>query len=205
MPRPRFWNSSRLQRLAAGVVVGSLSVLAGCIPVRPPAEVKDPVTIYVADYGIHSSVMLPMDQTHFVEYSFGDYAYSVKNYDWPWNAVAALLISLQSSLGRNVLEVNTIDHKPIPVREPKRMMAIEAERSKVSAVVTKFDQRYRSDRGPEEFNPETNTHFMRDSQHYAFYNNCNRMSAGILRDAGCKVYGWGLTSNFFVLNPAEAK
>jgi hypothetical protein len=189
------------------IVVGAflLITMTGCIPVRPPAEVKQPVTIYLADYGIHSSVMLPSGPDHFVEYSFGDYAYSVKNYDWPWNALAALLISMQSSLGRNVLEINPANHQPIPVREPKRMMAISAERANVEKIVTTFDQRYRSGRGPEEFNAETNTHFMRDSEHYAFYNNCNHMAAGILRDAGCSVYGWGVFSNFYVIKPAETK
>src|SRR4051794_37158104 len=46
-------------------------------PVRPPANVRDPVPIYVTDYGRHSTLLLPTDDGRLEEFAFGD---------WDWLA-----------------------------------------------------------------------------------------------------------------------
>jgi len=176
---------------------------AGCSTVRPPATVKDPATIYLAVYGVHSSVLLPYGPEHYVEYSFGDWAYAAENYQMPWNALAALFISFQSTLGRNWIHVEPGQTTPQTYLPTKRLVKMQVERAKVDKIVKDFDRRYDADKGPPTYDDESNTFFVKDSKHYSWLNNCNHMTLDILEEAGCDVSGWGVTSGITVKEPKK--
>ena len=55
----------------------------------PQQSLKEPVTVYVADYGVHSSLLLPTGDGRFVEYAFGDWGYAAQNHCLPQDAVGA--------------------------------------------------------------------------------------------------------------------
>ncbi len=174
---------------------------SGCWTVTPPKQVKDPVPIYLADYGVHSSVMLPFSPGMYAEYSFGDYAYTVEDRDMPWNAVAALLISFQSTLGRTLTPVSPTDSVPPTHRRPRRIYVLYVERSKANAVVDKLEARYESDHPPREYSTDTQAFYVKDDHHYSLFSTCNHMSANILQDSGCTVHGLPFMSDFVVIEP----
>ncbi len=65
---------------------------AGCATtVVPDGHIPDPVAVYVADYGVHSSVMLPVidpeRSNQYVEYCFGDWRYAAENHCEPQDAL----------------------------------------------------------------------------------------------------------------------
>src|SRR5690242_20007978 len=83
-----------------------LLALSGCATsVTPPTTLRDPVTVYVTDEGIHSSVLLPVGGNRYMEYAKGDWNYAALSNHWPWDVMGALFFSQQGALGRRVVEV----------------------------------------------------------------------------------------------------
>ena len=184
-----------------------LSLLAlgatGCVSVYPQKVAVVPTDVYVTDYGIHSSVIIPNGDGRYVEYAFGDWNYAALNHDWPNDAFGALVISFQSGLGRRFLETNPADLKPVLMHpEPERVQVVHASREAVEGVRNELDERYRRDLTKTKkvvHNPENNMDFVRDDEHYSFYNNCNDLTARCLRKMGCELVGVVGFSKFHVV------
>ncbi len=175
-----------------------LLATTGCSSVTPPANVKDPVPVYLAVYGVHSSVLLPTGPRKYVEYSFGDWAYAAENHHMPWNALGALFISFQSALGRAWIDVEPGQDVPKTFRPTKRITRIDVDRNKVEKIVNDLDTRFAAGIGPPVYDPESNAFFVKDAKHYSWLNSCNQMTLDILESAGCEVHGWGVTSGITV-------
>lgn len=170
----------------------------GCsTTVRPQARPVDPVAVFLTDYGVHSSLMLPTPQGPYVEYSFGDYGYAALNRDGPHDAIGALFVSGQSGIGRRFLTVRPGEEAPRrPAYGPLKVQRLYAERLRVYAVVKALDERYRSGTHPPVHNPLTGAEFVKDAERYSFANNCNHMTGRMLRQLGCEVRGHTATSKF---------
>src|SRR5436305_3789805 len=72
--------------------------------IRPPANPANPTVIYLCDYGVHSSILLPVGDGRFVEYVYGDWAFAVENKADPLHTLAALFLSFDPAYGRRFLE-----------------------------------------------------------------------------------------------------
>src|SRR5688572_15777056 len=168
-------------------------VSTGCATtVRPQSKPIDPVPVFLTDYGVHSSLMLPTPEGRYVEYSFGDYGYAALNRGGPHNALGALFVSGQSGIGRRFLTVRPGEETPRPAHAPISVQKIYAERFEVYALVKQLDQRYRKagQGGPDPVhNPITDNVFVKDEERYSIANNCNHMTARMLRQLGCDVRG----------------
>src|SRR5688572_19702598 len=101
------------------LLTGVASTGGGCATtVRPDARPIDPVAVFLTNYGVHSSLMLPTPDGRFVEYSFGDYGYAALNHGGPHNALRALFVSGQSGIGRRFLSVPPGAEAPRPRQKP---------------------------------------------------------------------------------------
>lgn len=161
-------------------------------PVRPEA-------VYVADYGIHSSLLLPNGDGRYVEYAFGDWNFAALNHCWPQDALGALLISFQSALGRRYLTLEPGQTAPRPVHpEAHRVQVIYASKADVERVVKDLDDRYRRGEKLVLHNPDNDMDYVKDSEHYSVANNCNHLTARCLREMGCDVRGMVVLSKFAV-------
>jgi Protein of unknown function (DUF2459) len=185
-----------------------LSLLAlgatGCVSVYPQKVAVVPTVVYVTDYGIHSSVIIPNGDGRYVEYAFGDWYYAALNHDWPNDAMGALLISFKSGLGRRFIEADPEDLKPTPSHPaPERMQVLHVSREEVENVRRELDARYQRDlakgNGKVVHNPENQMDFVPDDEHYSFYNNCNDLTARCLRQMGCELVGVVGFSKFHVV------
>jgi len=76
---------------------------AGCTNIIvPPAEVDDPQTAYVLDYGRHSSLLLPNDEeTEFTEYAYGEWEWYALRRDSFFRVLPVLFLPTTGTLGRN--------------------------------------------------------------------------------------------------------
>ncbi len=188
-----------LHALFLAVLVGPAMFLGGCaatvIPQQPAVE---PVPVYLADYGIHSSLFLPTPDGRYVEYAFGDWGYAAENKNWPHDALGALLISFQSALGRRYYDVKPGMDRPVPDRKPNTMARIECERAAVNRVLARLDARYRAGVGKRVRNPENGIVYVKDSERYSIANNCNHLTARALQELGCEVRGLVVGSAFTV-------
>ena len=178
----------------------SVAAAGGCATtVRPDPRPVDPVAVFLADYGVHSSLMLPTPDGTFVEYSFGDFGYAALNRGGPHNALGALLVSGQSGIGRRFLSVRPDEDRPRPAYKPLKVQRLYANRFQVYALVKELDRRYREGADTPVYNPITDNVFVKDTERYSFANNCNHMTGRMLRQLGCEVRGHTATSKFKIV------
>lgn len=178
-----------------------LAFVGGCATnVYPQAKPIRPVAVYVADYGIHSSLLLPAGDGRYVEYAFGDWNFAALNHCWPQDALGALLISFQSALGRRYITVAPGQTEPSPVHpSPHKIQVVYASRAAVEHVVKELDARYRRDMSVVRRNPDNGMDYVKDNEHYSVLNNCNHLTARCLREMGCDVRGLVVLSTFSVM------
>src|SRR5271155_4160027 len=118
-------------------------ICAGCAThVYPPASPKNPTTIYICDYGIHSSLLLPTGDGQFVEYVYGDWDYAALNKTDPLHTLGALAISCQPALGRRFLRPPPGQHVPEPPNRPITIDPLMLDGDLVKLQVQHLDQRY---------------------------------------------------------------
>jgi hypothetical protein len=189
-------------RLLAGLL---LLIAIGCASVRPAANLTDPVPVYLADYGVHSSLFLPTQDGRYVEYAFGDWGYAVENRNKPQDAIGALTVSRSSGFGRMYLDQST-GSAPNPQRKPLSMQTVFADRADVYLLIDRLDVKFEQlaeKYGKPVVNAETAMSWVKDDQHYSWANNCNHLTADALEQLGCKVSGVVVWSNFAVQSPAK--
>ena len=177
-----------------------LSLTGGCAAtVYPVATPVQPTAVYLADYGIHSSVLLPTGDGRYVEYAFGDWNFAALNHCWPQDAMGALLVSFQSALGRRFIAVRPGQAAPHPVHPaPHHVQVVFASRPDVERLVRELDERYRRGGSDRRYNPDNGMDYVKDGEHYWIANNCNHLTARCLREMGCDVRGLTILSSFDV-------
>lgn len=177
-----------------------LLAVGGCgAAVYPQPNPIHPTAVYVADYGIHSSLLLPNGDGRYVEYAFGDWNFAALNHCWPNDALGALLISFQSTLGRRFITLAPAEAEPHPVHpSPHSIQTLYASREQVMRVVRAMDARYRRDTTVVMHNPDNDMDYVKDSEHYWVANNCNHLTARCLREMGCDVRGFVMLSQFSI-------
>jgi hypothetical protein len=181
-----------------------LCCTGGCATrVFPPANVREPTTVYLTNYGRHASLILPTSPGTLTEYSYGDWTFFAEAKTTPANAIAALFWSRQAALGRRSI---IDDHDPVALaRELKAsVQTVRVEREAVSALGHHLEERYAQHLQTEIYNPEYQTYFVADDEHYGLCNNSNMMTARWLGQLGCTVRGPALLSNFAVQKPNSA-
>ncbi|MDB5294453.1 MAG: hypothetical protein JWO31_436 [Phycisphaerales bacterium] len=191
--------------LAGVAAVGSAG---GCAAnVRPAQQMLDPVSVFIGDYGVHSSLFLPTTDGRYVEYAFGDWGYAVENHNGPQDAIGALTVSQGAGFGRVYHDKAAGRDEPNPPHKPSSYQRVACERSDVYALVDRLDVRYEhaaERHGEPVLNPETGIAWVRDDQRYSIANNCNHMTARSLEELGCRVSGTVVWSNFKVKEPTQA-
>lgn len=173
----------------------------GCASVRPQAAVRDPVPVYIGDFGVHSGLFLPTPDGRYAEFQFADWRYAAENKCWPQDAVIALAASPGAAFGRRY-------HDPVPggdaphlTPKPISLQRVDCERVEVYDLYNRLNDHFEqlADRqGKPVRNPESGVEFVRDAGHYSLLNNCNHLTARSLRELGCEVSGVVVWSKFRV-------
>jgi hypothetical protein len=180
--------------------------LVGCASVRPQSNVRDPVPVYLGDFGVHSALFLPTPDGRYVEYLYGDWRYAAENKCLPHDALIALAASPGAAFGRGYHDCIPGVEAPRLERRPTSLQRVMCERVNVYDVIFRLDQRYNelaARNGAPLRNPETGIEFVRADGHYSVANNCNHLVATSLRELGCDVSGVVVWSNFKVQEPAK--
>lgn len=187
-------NGEPLLQISAPLLLAL--ALTGCTThVIPPPAPTNPVTVYLTDYGKHSSLLLPTDDGGFDEYAFGDWAYFAEGKTGMAMALRALLGSPQSTLGRrHIPPIPDLNH----ALGAKRLTAIAVPDSRADDLHAKLEARFRaSDQSPYSSTYSSLDH-IRDEEHYWAGNNCNHVTAAWLRQLGCEIKGPAIFSDFVV-------
>jgi hypothetical protein len=181
-----------------GLVVIALLVSGCSARIVPPAHVTDPVPVFVADYGRHSSILLPDEDGKLLEFAWGNYEWFAVNHNHASDAFVAMFCSRGSTLGIRWL-------KTAPERPDLRqvvgcdhLLGFSASQTKAAALRRELTERVQRHWVTLVFNPWTDFSMVRDDEHYAMWHNCNHLTAQWLRELDCDVKGIALLSHFQV-------
>ncbi len=170
--------------------------LAGCIhSIRPPADVRDPVSVFVADYGYHAGLILPRGDAQAVEWAYGQWDWFVLNRDEWYRAPGAVLMEQPAALGsREIYAAPTAEELEAELKMP--LTEVEVESSLVEGLRSRLDAIFNRPGASKVYNPKVLMAFVPYPQPYSGSRNCNTMVADWLRELGCDVTGGGSSSSF---------
>jgi hypothetical protein len=188
------------------VLVVALYTLGGCSAVIvPPATPRaDALPVRVADYGYHSTLIIPRAEGGLIEYAFGDWSYFGQNQKSFLNGLHALLISDQATLGRRVLDVEPDRAGLEAVVGAKGVLRFDAPRAKVVELERALEERYTTRIDSMIYSVPHQLYFVKDDERYGVANNCNHLTARWLEQLGCRVEGIVLGSKFRLREPTAA-
>lgn len=154
------------------VVLGLAAGLGGCggVRVTRAAAVSDPVTVFVADYGRHASLIVPGDGVlggegvdavtdvsadvalgggaGMWEYSFGDWVFYAEDRDSIFNGAFAVLVPTRGTLGRRRLPVVS-DEAELRAAfdvELEKVLTFDVERDRARSLLRVLHERYEDGR-----------------------------------------------------------
>ncbi len=186
----------RIARLTLGLGLAATA----CAPsaIRPPAEPRDPVVVYVADHGRHASLLLP-DAEGWVEYDYGDWRYYAQGRDGPLDGALALFIPTDGALGRRLLD----EHPRVDLERGRldALHAIAVERTLAAALAERLDARFDRATDPPMLNAEIGVAFVRDGTRYSLGHHCNHELVAWLEALGCSVDGAPLIARYRLVPP----
>jgi hypothetical protein len=172
-------------------------VVGGCATaVIPPMRPIDPVTVYLTDYGRHSSLLLPVDHGY-EEFAFGDWKFFALGQTGLYNALHALVHSPQATLGRRKIQPGDDAAILAQLGDCKRLMHFQASQPSVEALYNDLDDRFhRGTPQPPLLSNYCKLYCVRDPELYWAFHNCNNVTAAWLKRLGCRIRGPALYSNF---------
>jgi hypothetical protein len=199
-------RSTRRRRMVLVTTLASLVLLTGvalygcATTIVAPAHVRDPVTVYLVDYGYHSRVVMPYTQRAVIEYSYGEWLWFALGYNRSWDMFRALLVPSEGTLGRRVLD-DPLHATWWDELEFVALFDIQVEREHVEALLAKLHERWTAAAETRVYNPVHDMEFVHDPRRYHLFTNSNRVSASWLEELGCEIRGWALVSNWRVEKP----
>jgi hypothetical protein len=159
----------------------------GCTTiVHPPVHPVQPAVVYLTDEGIHSSVLMPMENGRYVEYAAGDWEYAALDKHDFFHTVGALFFSEQGALGRRYLKLDIRATPMAPELQGIKLNAVAVDRGKLKAVESALDARFAAGKSATE-NPENHFVFVKVDEGYDFFHNCNTLTKRSLRQLDCDV------------------
>lgn len=163
----------------------------GCVNrVVAPVEVIAPATVYVADHGKHSSLLLPdgpaVPGDGYVQYAFGDWRCFVLNENSLLDYLRAAVLSNESALGRELHPTT----RPTQLRRRVRatLTPLTVESADVSLLRRQLEAHWhrRSDEAVDNRTVRMVLVPYGDGPHqrYSFLNHCNHATSRWLRRLG---------------------
>lgn len=210
MPRARpRWRTRRTRRrllIASGALAVSIALLAlwGCTTtiIPPPSErvASDPVRVFLADHGRHSSILLPLDDdgTRMVEYAYGEWRWFALDESGIFHAPRAMLARSTGTLGRR--------HVGGPFEEDhlSRFLRLESiytiivHRDDAARLRRSLEKQYGAHPDTMVYSERYAMHFVQVDEAYTLRNNCNPVTGRWLEELGCELRGPAIFSSWRV-------
>lgn len=199
------------RRLLAATAVIALVITAiglwGCtttiIPPSADYVAENPVYVHIADYGRHSSIMLPLDgdDGRMVEYGFGEWRFFALNEEGVGGVARALFVSSDGTISRRYVS------GPFTAEHLQGMLlfdhlySIRVHRDDAINLREKLDRRYKEHIDSEIYNARSRLHFVKVDEQYTLSNNCNPVLARWLKQLRCEIHGPAIFSSWRVREP----
>jgi hypothetical protein len=157
----------------------------------PPADVREPTTVFLLDHGRTSSLVLPDQGGGMVRYGYGDWDYYALRRTGARDAIAALFSPTQGALGRWPLR------GPISVESVRRQLRldiehlyeIEVECRAVQQLREALERIYRDNMDTLVVTELVEFAFVHHPEPYTAFHNSNHVVADWLRNLGVETRG----------------
>ena len=173
----------------ASLLAGGILILghASCVStITPPADPREPATVFFRSEAMHRALLLPRAQGGFVEYGFGDYDWYGLEQDRWVNVFDTVLWPTTGTLVRRIVDVDDLDglkaNYPLSTLAP---MAVE--RTAVTRLERRLAEQYARHESGELYNATYAMSFVESEDGFWFLYNCNDALADWLRELGCSV------------------
>jgi hypothetical protein len=198
-----------MKRLVAIFMLWLPAFGMGCMAtkVTPPAMPQDSVTVFLTDYGRHSSILIPsITGSGYDEWAFGDWRFFAIGDSRLCVGIRAMLGSPQATLGRRHIDASIMsDHDTLQayLHDCRRLMHFQASRQRAEALELQLDTQFRNAAPTPLYSSYSLLYHVRDWRPYWVLHNCNHMTAHWLRRLGCDVCGPSIYSNFYLDTSAQ--
>ena len=181
------------------VPIAMLIAAGGCATtIAPPPNVANAATVYVIDYGRHSSLLLPAGPGSFSEYAFGDWDWFALRRTTFGDGVRATFFSRASTLGRRQLRLpeGVSESGVARALRADRALRIDAPHDRAESLRRHLDDLFDRHLDTVTYEVESDMWFVRYQGGYWGCYNCNHQTKDWLQALGCDVRGPALTSRF---------
>ena len=132
------------------VILGISFSSLGCSgTIHPPRVRSGFESIYLTDYGRHSSLVLPTDDGGFVEWAYGDWNWFALGRTKWYNALGAVFISPQATLAREPFPRPSSPEALQAALGAVSMTRINVSPSRVDALMSELETRYEKQKATE--------------------------------------------------------
>lgn len=172
---------------------------AGCVFVVTPPETSEPVTVVVADYGRHASLLLPRPAgPGLVEFAYGEWAWFAEGRQEWYRVPGVLFLPGRGALGRREWPAFASVEEARWAMGLERAHCVPVDRGLAAALLDRLEARHASAAATALVNPESGLTFVHDPSPYGLLHNCNGQVAEWLRELGAGVSGWTIDAAFEV-------
>ncbi|MHC4416344.1 MAG: DUF2459 domain-containing protein [Planctomycetota bacterium] len=184
------------------VVAGALT---GCTTsIIPPADPADPVSVFVLDYGRHSSLVLPETDSHvFVEYAYGDWNWFALDRSRWHDVFPTLFWPTRGALGQRRLPVESDPETILRVVACEDVLEVTVSARQAQALFARLHSQFDKHVETLHYQPLYDLSFVHCETAFHLFHNCNHALAGWLRELDCEVRGPAMTADFIVRVGAE--
>ena len=201
----RLWRRASLVfwGLAAGVL--AFLVLSGCAwQVIPPAEVAEPVAVFLSEYGRHTRLALPDGSTVFFEYGFGEWNFYGLEKQGVLSALRAISGLGEGALSRRQLPYTLNEAVFLHAAGGSRTARLWVERSLADRLREELEARWQANADAVVVRQMDQVAVSRDPAAYHLFGNSNHAVAKWLERLGCRVLGYPITSDFEITKGSGA-
>ena len=191
--------------LPPSAVIVAAAALAGCTTtIIPPANPTDPVSVFVLDYGRHSSLLLPDTSAQaFIEYAYGDWNwFALDRSEW-YDVFPTLFWPTRGALGRRTLHVESNPETILGVLACEHVLEVTVSARRARELSAELDSQFERRSDTVHYQPLYDLSFVHGETAFHLFENCNHVLADWLRDLGCEIQGPAMAADFVVRERAE--
>ena len=157
----------------------------------PPADVRNPVSVFLLDHGRTPSLILPAENGGMVRYAYGDWQWYALRRTGVFNAIPALCWPTRGALGRGEL-AGPADEASIRRQlnvGVEHLYELRVESEAVQRLREALDGIYQQNLKTLVVTESVGLSFTHHPQSYCILHNSNHVMAGWLRELGVKTRG----------------
>ena len=193
--------------LVGAVVIVAVTSFAGCTTsIISPADPADPVSVFVLDYGRHSSLLLPDTGTQaLVEYAYGDWNWFASDRSEWYDVFPTLFWPTRGALGQRRLYVESNAESVLRVFPCERVLKVTVSAQKANDLSAELHSQFEQHSDTLRYQPLYDLSFVHSETAFHLFHNCNHILADWLRELGCEVRGPAMTADFVVRERADVQ